>query len=459
MSQKHLGKLSAIVLAAGKGTRMKSPLPKVLHPVAGLPLLTYPLSVMRSLEIDDVRVIVGHGKDLVTQLVNSLGFSVYEQKEQKGTGDAVKSADLDTLEGEVIILNGDHPLITAQDLKQAVTQFRNEKAALAVITADLSQPGNYGRIVRQGNQLKAIVEAKDASSSTLEIKEINSGIYIAKADVLKKYLPKIESANAQGEYYLTDIIELCVADSLTVIPIKTDPRLAFGVNSQRELATATKSLMKSKVNQLLDDGVIMTDPDSVYIEPTVSVDAGVILQPNVYLRGSTKIGSFAVIDTGSIVIDSIIGNGVQVKAYSHIEKASIGKTTQVGPYARIRPESHIGEDCKIGNFVETKKITMKNKSKASHLTYLGDAEIGEDVNIGCGTITCNYAPDKQKYKTIIGDGAFIGSDSQFIAPVSIGDHAVIGSGSVITKDVPDHALSVTRAKQFIKDNYVAEKKD
>ena len=452
-------KLSAVVLAAGKGTRMKSPLPKVLHPVAGMPMLSYPLGALRALGVMDVRVVVGHGKDLVQNFVHSLGYACFEQTEQKGTGHAVMAADYQSLEGEVLIVNGDHPLLTAEDLKNFIERFRREKAALALMSCELSQPGSYGRIVRQGEQLRAIVEAKDASHETLAIREINSGIYLVKADVLRKYLPRLEPSNEQGELYLTDIVQMAVEDNLRVQAYLSDPRVCFGVNDQRALATATQSLMRSKCQQLLEQGVVLIDPQTTYIEPSVKVGAGTVIHPGVYLRGLTEIGSLCVVEMGCMLRDSKIADNVLLHAYSVIEESQVERDSQIGPFARLRPETAIGKSCKVGNFVELKKTRMGDGSKASHLSYLGDADLGRNVNIGCGTITCNYAVDRKKYKTTIEDDVFVGSDSQFIAPVHIGRAAVIGSGSVISKDVPDYALAVARAKQVTKENYVKKESE
>lgn len=449
-------KLSAIVLAAGKGTRMKSALPKVLHPVAGRPMLTYPLGALRIMNVEDVRVVVGHGKQLVESLLHSIGFASFEQKEQNGTAKAVEVADLATLEGDVFIVNGDHPLLTAEDLKSMHARFVADKAAVSVMTCELPNPGSFGRVIRQSGEFKAIVEAKDAGHETLAIKEVNTGIYLAKADVLKKYIPQITNDNQQKEYYLTDLIEFAAHDNLTVKAYPSDPRVAFGVNDQRALAVATQSLMKSKLNHLMDNGVIIIDPSNTYVEPTVSVGAGTVIHPGAYLRGVSQVGNFCVIEAGVQMQDSNVGDSVIIKAYSILEDAKVEQTSQIGPFARLRPKTEIGEGCKVGNFVELKKTKMGKGSKASHLTYLGDAELGSNVNIGCGTITCNYAVDKKKYKTEIGDDVFVGSDSQFIAPVKVGNKAVIGSGSVITKDVPDRALAVARSKQIIKENFVKE---
>jgi bifunctional UDP-N-acetylglucosamine pyrophosphorylase/glucosamine-1-phosphate N-acetyltransferase len=453
MSQRPL---SAIVLAAGKGTRMKSALPKVLHPVAGMPMITYPLSALKSTDVEDVRVIVGHGKEMVQNVVHSLGFSCFEQKDQKGTADAVKSADPATMQGDVFIVNGDHPLLTAEDFKGLVKKFREDNADIAVMSAELANPGSYGRIVRQSGEIRAIVEAKDAGHETLAIKEINSGIYLVKSEVLNELLPKISNDNQQSEYYLTDIISLGIENGFTVKAYLSDSRVAFGVNDQKALATATQSLMRGKVQQLMENGVVIIDPKNTYIEPTVSVGAGTVIHPGVYLRSRSVVGNFCVIEMGVQMENSIVGNSVMLKAYSVLEESKVESNSQIGPFARLRPQSEIGEDCKVGNFVELKKTKMGKGSKASHLTYLGDAELGSNVNIGCGTITCNYAVDKKKYKTEIGDDVFVGSDSQFIAPVKVGNKAVIGSGSVITKDVPEKALAVTRAKQVIKENYVKD---
>lgn len=446
--------LTAIVLAAGKGTRMKSPLPKVLHPAAGRPILERVIKAMQGAGASGVRVIIGHGGTLVKAFVEPMGAKTFEQKEQLGTGHAVKCADIESLEGDVVIMAGDHPLIRPADVKQFVEEFRGNKLDLAVVTCVLKKPGAFGRIVRHGGRLRAIVEAKDASAETLKIREVNTGIYVIKAELLRELLPKIKNHNANKEYYLTDVISLAIEQNYSVDALTTNPRVALGVNTQEELARATRFLYRDKARNLMEAGVVILDPHSVYIEEKVKVGEGSVLYPGVFLRGTTEVGKFSVVEPNCFLSDSYVGDSVQIKAGSYVEKTIIHSKASVGPYARLRPETEIGEEAHVGNFVEMKKTKFGKKSKAGHLTYLGDAEIGEEVNIGCGTITCNYAADRQKYKTVIGDRSFVGSDTQFIAPITIGADTVIGSGSTITKDVPDRALAVARGKQIIREDYV-----
>jgi bifunctional UDP-N-acetylglucosamine pyrophosphorylase/glucosamine-1-phosphate N-acetyltransferase len=447
-------KLTMIILAAGKGTRMKSPLPKVLHPVAGRPMIEKVIAASKKAGATDIRVIVGHGQHLVRTVVEPMGVHCFAQENQLGTADAVKSAQIESVEGDVVIMNGDHPLIEAEDIQKFVKMFRDEKCDLAVVTAQVKKPGEFGRIIRQKGELKAIVEAKDASADTLKIREINTGIYVAKAKILADYLPEIKNHNSKQEFYITDLVSLCIEDQCKVMAIKASPKVAVGVNTQAELARATKLLFRRKALRLMEQGVLMIDPDATYIEESVQVGSGTVIYPNVFLRGATKIGSFSVIEPQVFMSDTEIADSVQVRAGSYLEQTQIHAKASVGPYARLRPGTSIGEEAHVGNFVEMKKVKFGKKSKAGHLTYLGDAEVGEEVNIGCGTITCNYAADKQKYKTKIGNRVFVGSDTQFVAPIEVGDDAIIGSGSTITKNVPAHALAVARGKQFVKENYV-----
>lgn len=451
--------LSAIILAAGKGTRMKSPLPKVLHPVAGRPMIQYIVDACQSAQVTDLRIVLGHGLNLVKAVVEPMGVKTFVQAQQLGTADAVRSAQLDTLSGNVIILNGDHPLIRSEDLKDLAKNFAKSNADIAVVTAKLKAPGEFGRIVRQHGEIRAIVEAKDASAETLKINEVNTGIYFVKADALQELVPQIKNLNSKSEYYLTDIISIGLEQGYKVTTLSSHPRVSWGVNTQAQLAQATKLIFKRKIKQLMDDGVLVIDPACTYVEPGVEVGAGSVLYPQVFLRGFTKIGSFSVVEPSCYLVDAKIGQSVQIKMGSHIERSIIHDKAAVGPYARIRPETEIFEGAAVGNFVELKKVKFGKNSKAGHLTYLGDAEIGESVNIGCGTITCNYAVDKKKYKTKIGNHVFVGSDTQFVAPLTVGDHAVIGSGSTITKDVPARGLAVARGKQIIKENYVSVSED
>jgi bifunctional UDP-N-acetylglucosamine pyrophosphorylase/glucosamine-1-phosphate N-acetyltransferase len=406
----------------------------------------------------EIRVVVGHGEALVRKVVEPLGAICYPQTNQWGTADAVKSADVASLTGEVLILNGDHPLLEASDISAVLQEFRKNKSDVAVVSAVVKNPDRLGRIVRHKGELRAIVEAADAGADTLKIKEVNTGIYIATAETLIDYLPKIKNHNSKKEFYLTDIISLCQENGEKVSAIVARPSVGFGVNTQEELSKATQALFSRKRKALMTEGVLMLDPKTTYIEDEVEVGPGSVLYPGVYLRGRTKIGAYCMIEPGCYLAHTRVDDGVHVKAYSYLENCVIGTKASVGPFARIRPETEIGPEAHVGNFVEMKKTKFGARSKAGHLTYLGDATVGEDVNIGCGTITCNYAVDRKKYRTVIGDRAFIGSDTQFIAPVEVGADAVVGSGSTITTDVPPKALAVARGKQINIDNWAPMKK-
>lgn len=438
---------TAIVLAAGKGTRMKSPLPKVLHPVGGRPMLVRIVEKIKSCGFSEIRLVVGAGQTLVQTMAQALSVPTFIQEEQKGTAHAVMSAEVETLEGFVLIVNGDHPLIESHDIAQLTQDFLENAYDLAVVTATLKNPGSFGRIVRHMGQIQAIVEAKDASHQTLKIKEVNTGIYCMKASLLKELLPKIQNHNAQKEYYLTDLVALALQSGKKVGTLQAHSRVAFGVNTQAELARASRYIYRKKAKDLMEQGVLILDPSSVYIEETVQIEPGSAIYPNVFIRGSTRIGAYSSIEPNCFIVDSLIDRSVQIKAGSYLERVRIGSEAQVGPYARLRPETEIGPKAQVGNFVEMKKVRFGAGSKANHLSYLGDAEVGEQVNIGCGTITCNYAVDRKKYKTKIGNHVFVGSDSQFVAPVEVGDHAIIASGSTITQNVPEWALAIARGKQ------------
>lgn len=448
--------LSSIILAAGKGTRMKSPLPKVLHPVAGQPMIERVVRAVKGSGAVEVRVVVGYGEKLLRQVLEPHGILCCKQEEQKGTADAVKSADPLTMEEHILIINGDHPLVTSRQLKAVYDEFVESKSALAVVTAQLERPGSLGRIVRHQGELKAIVEVKDASASTLKINEVNTGIYFVNRRVLENYLEQIKPNNKQGEYYFTDLISICIEAGEKVTAIVGESSMAFGVNSQRELALATKALFREKAFQLMEDGVVIIDPENIYIEESVSVGEGSVLYPGSYIKGKTTLGNFCVVEPNAFIQDAKLGQGVQVRAGTYIEEAEIGNAVVLGPYARIRPETVIGEEAKIGNFVELKKVKFGAKAKANHLAYLGDAEVGESTNIGCGVITCNYAADKKKYVTKIGKDVFVGSDVQLVAPVEVGDDSIIASGTTVNKNVPQGALAIGRAKQENKEGYASK---
>lgn len=453
--------MTALILAGGQGTRMKSPLPKVLHPVAGRPMIVRAIESCHQAGVQNIRVVVGHGQNLVKTVLEPYSVTAYVQEQQLGTADAVKAAQVESLEGDVLIMNGDHPLITTTDIKNFFVEFHKQNLDLAVVTVELDQPGDFGRIVRKNNKLSSIVESKEASADVLKTKEVNTGMYIAKAEVLKKLIPLVKNENSKKEFYLTDIVTLAADHKFKVDAILVkNADVAHGVNNQVELALATQKVFKLNAEKLMHNGVIFINPDATYVEDTVVVGPGSVIYPGVFLRGKTAIGGFSVIESNCFISDSIVADGVQVKAGSYIEKTVIESQASVGPYARLRPDTSIGKGAHVGNFVEMKKVKFGAKSKAGHLTYLGDAEVGEDVNIGCGTITCNYAADKKKYKTVIGDRVFVGSDSQFIAPVTVGNDAIIASGSTITKSVPEGALSLARAPQVNKEGYAKKfKKD
>jgi bifunctional UDP-N-acetylglucosamine pyrophosphorylase/glucosamine-1-phosphate N-acetyltransferase len=453
MSKTEINPLSVIILAAGKGTRMKSPLPKVLHPVAGSPMIKKVIDAVKGAGAEEIRVVVGHGEALVRKVVEPMGVVCHSQSNQWGTADAVKSAEVASLKGDVLILNGDHPLLESSDVDLILREFREHKTDLAVVSAIVKNPGKLGRIVRHKGDLRAIVEAADASADTLKITEVNTGIYVVRAEILAQYLPLIKNHNSKGEFYLTDIISLCQEAGEKVSAIKARASVGFGVNTQEELAKATSLLFKRKRKKLMDEGVLIIDPATTYVEDDVAVGVGSVLYPGVYLRGRTSIGTVCMIEPGCYLAHTVIEDGVHVKAYSYLENTIVRTRASIGPFTRLRPETEIGPEAHVGNFVEMKKTRFGARSKAGHLTYLGDATIGEDVNIGCGTITCNYAVDKKKYRTVIGDRVFVGSDSQFVAPVEIGADAIIASGSTITKDVPAKALAVARAQQVVKENW------
>ena len=445
---------SAIVLAAGKGTRMNTSLPKVCHPVAGRPMIERVVRNVKAARAREVRVVVGFGEATVRAIVEPMGAVCFKQQSQRGTADAVRATEVDSLSGDVIILNGDHPLIEADDILNFHREFRDARVSVAVVTCELPDPGNFGRVVRQKGALKAIVEAKDASHDTRQIKEINTGIYVIQAAVLQQLLPRIEANNAQGEFYLTDLISLAVESNLAVAGIKADPRVAMGVNTQAELAAATGQAFARKAARLMESGVMMEQPAGVFIEDAVEVGPATMIFAGVHLRGATKLGASCVIESGVVIKDSVLGEHVHVKAGCYLDQAKVAADVSLGPYAHLRPGTEIGAGAHVGNFVEMKKTKFGAGAKAGHLTYLGDAEVGDNTNVGCGTITCNYAPDRKKYQTKIGADVFVGSDVQFVAPVEIGDGAVIGSGTTVTKNVPAKALAVARAELVIKPDYV-----
>lgn len=451
-----------VILAAGKGTRMKSATPKVLHPAAGLPLLEHVLRAASAVEPASVVLILGHQADLVRQaFAKRLGLNFALQEPQLGTGHALLQAEpaLQGTTGTVLLLSGDVPLLAPATLRALVERHNEAGAAATVVTAVVDAPDGYGRIVRDdAGGIAAIVEHKDASQGERAISEVNSGIYAFDLPRLFGALREIGSANAQGEYYLPDLVRIYRSRGLVVETITLDdPREILGVNSRKELADVAAVLRTTKIDALMAEGVTIVDPATTYIEPDVTVGPDTIIRPGVYLEGTTSIGTGCELHSGVRIVDSTIGDRVVINNFCVIVGSTVGAGARLGPFAHIRPLSDIGESAHVGNFVELKKTSLGRDSKANHLAYLGDATIGEKVNVGAGTITCNY-DGTAKHPTVIEDGAFIGSDSQLIAPVRVGKGAYVAAGSTITSDVPGDALAIARGKQVNKEGWAARKR-
>ena len=450
--------ITAMVLSAGKGSRMRSSLPKSLHPVAGQPILARILASLKRAQVNEIRVIINEEHEhLIQPVAEAFKAQVFFQDEKVGTAAAVLSAQMDTLKGDVLIVNGDHPLISVSDLEKMVKMFKEESVDLCIGSCIKKYPGDYGRIVRQKEKIVAIAEKDSLTHESEKITEVNSGIYLIKAEHLVHYLPQIKDQNPKGEYCLTDMVSFLVHQERKVLTCSVSEDSAFGVNTQKELSFATKKLFMRKLNHLMSEGIIIVDPLNTYVEESVQIGQGSVIYPGVYLKGNTSIGPFCAIETNSFIMDSVVHELVLIRSGSYLESAEVGAQSVIGPYARLRPGTKIGQHCRVGNFVEMKKTHFGSRSKASHLSYLGDAEVGEDVNIGCGTVTCNLNMDGKKYSTHIGDKVFIGSGTQMVAPVKLGDCSATGAGSVITKDVPAQALALERNPQKNLENYFNRK--
>jgi bifunctional UDP-N-acetylglucosamine pyrophosphorylase / glucosamine-1-phosphate N-acetyltransferase len=453
--------LHLVVLAAGKGTRMKSALPKVLHRAAGLPLIEYTLRTADAIAPATTVIVVGHQAGAVeAALQPRSGLRFVVQEPQLGTGHALLQAEpaLAGAQGTVVMLSGDVPLLSTDSLRRLVERHVDTRAAATVLTALVDDPTGYGRIVRRDGRIASIVEHKDASAEQRAIAEINSGIYAFDIAPLFDALRQIGSANAQGEYYLPDLVKIYRDRGLTVETLMLDdPRQILGVNSRKELAHVADLLKRSRNDALMAAGVTIVDPATAYIGPDVTVGADTIIHPNVHLEGRTRIGTGCEIQCGVRIVNSALDDNVFVNSYCVISESTIARGAKLGPFAHIRPDSTIGEEAHVGNFVELKKTSLGRGSKANHLAYLGDATIGQHVNVGAGTITCNYDGAK-KHSTTIDDGAFIGSDSQLIAPVRVGRGAYVAAGSSITEDVPEGSLAIARGKQVNKEGWVDRKK-
>ncbi len=451
-------------MAAGKGTRIKSKHPKVLHEVGGKAILSHVIAAAtKVIPAPDVYVIIGHEAERVRQAVAGTGVNFVTQSEQRGTGHAlmVSRAALAGKYDQVIVLSGDAPLITPQTIRKLIDFHVAQGSAMTLLTADLENPFGYGRVVRKGGdaEVNAVVEQKAATEEQLEISEINSGFYVFNTEALYQHIDKLSTVNAHAEYYLTDMAALFNGAGKKVTAIKTtDAREILGSNTRSEMVDLDAQVRHSKTKALLDQGVTIFYPHTCVIDSDVEVGPDTVIEPFVQLLGMTKIGSDCRVRSYSVIENSEIGDGVTIRPGTIMQDSRVAKGAMIGPYSHLRPGSDIGEGAHVGNFVETKKVKLGKGSKANHLSYLGDADIGEGVNIGAGTITCNY-DGVNKNKTIVEDGAFIGSDSTLVAPVTIGRGSYVSAASCITEDVPADALALGRSRQTIKEGWARQKRD
>ena len=441
--------ITTIILAAGKGTRMRSDIPKVMHKIADRSLLEHVYGLATHLQNSKVTIVYGHGGEYVKQNLSHLIANWVEQKVQKGTGHAVQQAVDHINDGDdVLILYGDVPLLKLNTVNTLLANVSDQ--SMALLTMNLADPKGYGRIVRDNDgQVQKIVEEKDASAQEKLLSEINTGIMAVKGNKLKAWLNGLKNNNAQGEYYLTDIIEMAVSEGIRVVTNQpTSEDEVLGVNNRMQLSHLERVFQQEQALKLMEQGVTLRDPSRFDLRGTLeSLGQDIEIDINVILEGNNKIGSHVSIGANTRIKNSTIGDDVEILDNCNIENAVIGASSRIGPFARLRPDTVLGNNVHIGNFVEIKKSDVAEQSKINHLSYIGDTTVGRKVNIGAGTITCNY-DGVNKFRTTIGDGAFIGSDTQLIAPVTIGDNATIGAGSTITKDTPENQLTLSRAKQL-----------
>jgi bifunctional UDP-N-acetylglucosamine pyrophosphorylase/glucosamine-1-phosphate N-acetyltransferase len=441
--------IDVVILAAGKGTRMKSTKPKVMHRLAGKPLLDHVIEAAKSINPTEIIIVVGHEEAAIREHHALSPVTFVSQKEQLGTGHAVAQAVDHLTSSKTLILLGDVPCIREESIKQ----LAQSDADVVVLTQTVNDPRGYGRIIRnEKGQPSKIVEEKDANPNEKLVKEVNTGIFCVDTALLKKFLSTLNNSNAKGEYYLTDLIEFASSKGASIETAY--PSLAFeasGVNSKRQLAELERRYQLALAHELMDSGVTISDPKRIDIRGTLACDADVSIDVGCVFEGKVRLGKNVTIEANVIIIDSVIKDGSTIRAFSHIEGGSIGSQNEIGPYARIRPGTESQAQVKIGNFVEVKAATIGTGSKANHLTYIGDAKIGSSVNVGAGTITCNY-DGANKHLTTLEDNVFIGSDTQLVAPVTIGAGSTVAAGSTITKDVPPGGLALSRTKQtFIAD--------
>jgi bifunctional UDP-N-acetylglucosamine pyrophosphorylase / glucosamine-1-phosphate N-acetyltransferase len=460
----HAPRIAVAIMAAGKGTRLKSQLPKVLHEVGGKPLLAHVIRAAAAVvPAHDVYVIIGHEAERVRAAVEPTGVRFVLQSPQRGTGHALMVAQ-PALAGydHVIVAYGDAPLITAETIGRLRNFHLEERAAMSLLSADLENPTGYGRVLRKTAgrpEVQAIVEEKAASPTQKKIREINSGFYVFAVEDLYANIAQLSTANAHGEYYLTDMAEILRENKKKVVVWKTaNASEVLGGNTRAELAEIDEKMRLAKCRQLMSDGVTIFYPATCVIDADVKIAPDTVIEPYVQLLGDTKVGTACRVRSYSVIRDSEIGDGVTIRPGSLIEGSRVDAGAVIGPYSHLRPGTEIGEGAHVGNFVETKKIKLGKGSKANHLTYLGDAEVGAGVNIGAGTITCNY-DGVNKHKTVIDDGVFIGSDSTLVAPVRVGKGAYVGAASCITEDVPADALAVGRSRKIVKEGWARAKRE
>ena len=450
--------LDVVILAAGQGTRMRSSLPKVLHTLAGKPMVRHVVDTAQGLDADRTHVVIGHGGERVRDALADTEVRFAHQAEQKGTGHAVAQALGQLGDGKVLVLYGDVPLIRRQTLAALLEQV--DERHMGLLTVTLDDPAGYGRIVRDDQgKVVAIVEQKDASESELAITECNTGIMAMTSAQLKRWLPELSSDNAQGEYYLTDVIAMAAAEGIAVATAQPSrPMEVEGVNNRAQMARLERAHQRDIADRLMEKGVALADPERLDVRGKLScghdvfIDVGCVFEGEVELGEGVRIGPYTVIRNSHVGAESVI------EAHSIVDGAVLAGLNQIGPFARLRPGSRLAVKAKVGNFVETKNAEVGEGSKINHLSYVGDARLGREVNIGAGTITCNY-DGANKHRTEIGDAAFIGSNSALVAPVSVGEGATVGAGSTISRDVADHSLAVTRSRQIAKANWPRPTKD
>lgn len=456
-------RIAIAIMAAGKGTRLKSKHPKVLHEVGGKPLLAHVIeAATQVVPAKDVYAIIGHEAERVRNAVTGSGISFVLQQPQRGTGHALMAArEALAPYDHVIVLSGDAPLITGKTISRLRDFHLAKQSAMTMLTADLQDPTGYGRIIRRGksDDVKAIVEEKSATAAQKKLREINSGFYVFGVKPLYTHIERLSTANAHQEYYLTDMAGVLGKANEKVVAWKTDHAgEILGSNTRAEMVALDASLRLEKCRQLMADGVTIFHPESCIIDSDVEVGADTVIQPFVQLLGKTRVGGDCRIESYTVIHDSEIGDDVHIQPGCVIEHSKVEGSAHLGPYSHLRPQSEIGEGAHVGNFVEIKKTRLGKDSKVNHLTYLGDASVGAGVNVGAGTITCNY-DGVHKHATCIGDGAFIGSDSTLVAPVTIGKGAYVGAASCITQDVPEDSLALGRAQQVVKEGWAKKKRE